>query len=461
MKRTLSTLLEEDLGLPIQFNQDKLTKFEIAEDYLDTLEIYTLKRKKNLLYLAPDTGTKMFAQIFNSKKYKAFEVLASNILLSADNINIFYHINYPVINKYTKQDQLIISETIKITKTKKENIDENCLIFIEYDEHDFGHYGGMYFDKETNNLYTFDSMMQYLTESQEVYSPYMDSFLEIIKKSFNNNFNNFNIYYDITPTERNFSLEITGGTFNKNPFINKSENETYYKDIYILGVDTQNQYCYMWTILYLLSKTVSNLFFQDLYKKIFELDLIPVVVIKIFCYLIVNYFKPIQSNYTSDYNSGIELLKQEDFNEIYRYISSNAEVYSQVFNTFNQNFNIYKINFNLFNMDITTDLKKILIDFNDILKYTILCIPDRQDYEKCIDKNTYYNIILKDDEVHNLLTIVNRNIGIDEDLESLIDKKNIDENTYMFHNEYDEFKYNDVKISKQMYDKQKYKKKRT
>lgn len=406
--------------LPLEYSNKILNHFDItseSERDMDISQLYKLYRfDYNLLSLAPDAGTKMFTWIFNRTEYQMFEILFESIISSNPEYNL-YHIKATNITN-DGNDTITIDGiqmysyvrkkvVVKNLKTNSHINAEKNLIFLEYnDNNDFGHYGGFKYVKSSNQLDLFDSMM--VSTKYEKSGSYEINFRNIVYAVFPE-IENANVNIDISYTPDIFSLEITGGLFEvPNTFINQmdilstyiGQNKYFNIDSYILGVDSQNQYCYMWTILYLISKTqVNPLEFQELYLNIFNMNLLPIVVIKIFCYLLVTKFKPSNINKTSikQYNDNIELLLSDGiFSYLYKFISTNNMLYTECFKNENDTFNLYEINLDeiVDPYSETPNLNELFNHLKNIINSIIVCYANKNMDDK--KHNLYCDLLAQD-----------------------------------------------------------------
>jgi hypothetical protein len=384
----LNELLPEevDLQLPLELNIPLLEKFNMIDPnpkkkkpHIDVSQICNLLLGgQDLNFLYNDGAMQIFTSFFNNSELYAFEILFNNLVNELLNNKVkmqIYHIKKNniqkspfVISKFsniTVKGDLrkvpfstlndVVESVINGTKPNGSGYQDIQPIFnfisgvyvlclFEYDEGTFGHYGTMFFDG-VDTIYNFDSMMHSKSGTVELEYNFNDIF---IKKLFiippGMNFTN-DIFTD--PTTNIYSLEITGGSYNvENPLITYNnpdpeiENEKKFNAFkqYIIGVDNQNQFCYMWAILYILL-TGTNLIkqknnqpvisFIDLHQKIILNKTIPVVAIKIFILILLRYYEPLLDN---GYNEHIRLplIRDTYFMKNFRKFISNSIYYNSV-----------------------------------------------------------------------------------------------------------------------------------
>ncbi len=354
--------------VPLELNTGLLTKFNLNSEedkYLDISQICNyLLGNNNLNFLYHDNATKLFSSIFNNPDYDIFEILVKNLLVEFMHNGIpleFYHIKntvdedeYPFTHYYTtatgvKTDTDTFYKTTK-KKVKKQIIEITnpppfsftanicVLCLFEYDEGSFGHYGAMFFNG-IDTIHIFDSMMKSVNNKIQL-SAY--NFRDIFVKKL---FDTTGLYFvNDLYTEQStkiYSLEITGGSYNvMNPLISKSKARyaNSFKQ-YVLGVDNQNQFCYMWALLYIIINGINIIkekknqplySFIDLHELIIEKNIIPVVAIKSFILLLLKYYMPIVS--TQEYRHVCDLLITEPFFiENFNKIITNNISYNHIF----------------------------------------------------------------------------------------------------------------------------------
>jgi hypothetical protein len=115
-----------------------------------------------------------------------------------------------------------------------------------------------------------------------------------------------------------YSMEITGGCLDVDNEYISSDDKKWKLDMKYLGVDNQNQFCYMWSILYLLFKSADKNF-PEFLKSICDNKKIPLVIIKTFIYGLLKYLKPKYEYISKHLNPFFEM-------HFYTY-TSNALVY--------------------------------------------------------------------------------------------------------------------------------------
>lgn len=167
---------------------------------------------------------------------------------------------------------------IKRRKTTNDVYSPKCIILIvaiDLDSSGVGHYGALYYNKETDSVRVFDSMQIGFG------SAYTPCFKYIAKRIFDTD--NITVPECITSE---MSLQITGGFSDNYPFISPeltfrwnmlSENQ---RRLYSsMATESQNHYCYIWSIWYLHHLLVGKDPFESI-KNIHKYNLDPLIVIK-------------------------------------------------------------------------------------------------------------------------------------------------------------------------------------
>lgn len=368
---------------PLEFNKPLLEKYNIKNDnILDWSQCYNLFFSNyDLNFIYHDNTTKIFSTIFNKIEYYIFETIFMNLILESRKHGIditIYHIKSESTKEKLKSqsDTTIIYEVkqfyfdsainnisiLNINITKKilsQKIDlipgKIILCLFEYVENEeFGHYGTMYYDG-IDKIHIFDSMM-YSTRNTVVQYNNDIFFDKFITKLFNIDTTKHNIIYDIyTDTSDNiYSFEITGGSYYvENQLLLKNK----LKGIgglsqYIIGVDNQNQYCYMWGILNL----ILNIYFKieqkdstfiKFHQFLIDKKYIPVVIIKLFLSILILHYKPI-NYYIIDYNLIIKkyLLDEPFFTKNFNKFITNNLNYNEIHTDENPVFKSYSFTIN-------------------------------------------------------------------------------------------------------------------
>ena len=347
--------------LPIALSPDHVENYDI-EDRLDFLEYYHLCYNPHFLY--PIDTTKMFTRKFkDNESIDPFEMIYDHILKE-----------YPLIQLYLLriEDQ---DEKIELTEYRKNGnrntyfpivqsrIDDSTVtkvIFIENQQsNEFGHYGVIFYDSNTGIYSYFDSMVSY-DGNGNVSSAYFDSFVEAFQEYFGDKtviIDGDDIYRECP----NSSLEIIGGEIRlTNPYteyilindgILEEKTNDFYMNQTIMGVDTQNQYCFMWGFAYAFAKlnalSVENKGWSQLFRKMTcDRSVIPVCFIKFFSSFIVNWMgdKSDRSKIGRERNSAYKTLMDDDlFHYFYNSFISNKKVYRECFddNDDNNTFHLF------------------------------------------------------------------------------------------------------------------------
>jgi hypothetical protein len=376
--------------LPLEYNEYLINKYKLDRDQvLDFSQIYSLIYSNfNLNFLYHDNATNIFSSTFNNTDYEIFEILIYNLLYECQQNNktvYFYHIinkdgeSEYKINEYNSINLTMKSHIIDIQpKFNKKNPKflpplinltqgTYVLCLFEFDQNDFGHYGTMFYDGNTT-IYIFDSMMQSCKQKITTSYNFEDIF---VKKIFNVTGKNINYNIHCDDTDNIYSLEITGGSYNvHNKNINNLKNKQNQLNQYIMGVDNQNQFCYMWSFLNIILN-ITRIFnpaiidFPNLHKKIIDNDIIPVVAIKSFILLLLTYYIP--PLYLDKYNIVRTLLTGEQFfNDNFRKIITNHINYKSIYNDNFTDFFSVQFNFKK-HYSQTNNFQQLCLIFIDVL----------------------------------------------------------------------------------------------
>jgi hypothetical protein len=337
------------MDLPLEFRSDFSTHgFRVKDRYIDLYQSYVLMRNAGRVELLhPDGATKLFSSYYNNERFGVFESFLTDI--SRSGFRLFHLIRtmveiaeetYEQRTQLRQYDPRTRKFTI-VTKSSKIPLDAtNTIIMIEYGEEDvgFGHYGACYIsDIKPKIISIYDSMMYAESADIEATSDYLDLFIALVSKYFNTE--DFDFEPDYYPG--GYSCELTGGSLGlKNDYITKANGSLEWTlDNYVMGVDNQNQFCYMWTILYIVSKTAGyrhpDVDFLNIHRLMYEHKIIPVAFIKTF----------ISYTFCIDYirDNFSKLLRNDFFHTFFGTITSNGTNYNDVFNTENTAFTLCKV----------------------------------------------------------------------------------------------------------------------
>ncbi len=401
--------------LPIEFNPSVLKRFGISKDnFIDVTQICNLWYSGgDLNFVYPDNATKLFTTIFNNPDSKIFEIIIYNLLVELSQYRIpliFYKIkrlagsdNFEIEIFNNTSFTRITTSTVTITLSETDSLDHlspldataHVMCLFEYDENDFGHYGSMFYNAGTNVINIFDSMMKSIqtkvTQSYNFFDLFINKLFDVKGK-----IKIFDIYKE--KSDNIYSLEITGGSlYVKNAYIlNKIDDQTARLNAfkqYLMGVDNQNQFCYMWAFLNIIFNTVllidnvklannkettnpvtelrlPDYSFANLHRFLIRRDIIPVVSIKTFILLLIKYYIPTQ-DFDDKYRSYIHMLRTNDFfMQNFKKIITNKIGYSQIFSDPSHNFVSFTFN-------VQPEVEATFLpthNFSDIMRYFYMSI---------------------------------------------------------------------------------------
>jgi len=353
--------------LPIALSPSHIKNYEL-EDRLDFLEYYHVCYNPHFLY--PIDTTKMFTIKFkDNPSIDPFEMIYDHILKEYPSVQLYLlriedqenqkeHIELSEYKK-TGKGKNAINNDVATEKLRIEDQSVTKVIFIENQQsNEFGHYGIIFYDSNTRIYSYFDSMVSY-DGNRNVSSAYFDRFVEVFQRYFGRDKTVVIEEDDIYRECPNSSLEIIGGEIRlTNPYTEKFHNQLleektneFYMNQTIMGVDTQNQYCFMWGFAYTFAKlnALSNRErgWSQLFRKMTcDRSVIPVCFIKFFSSFIVNWMgdKSDKSAIGRKRNSAYKTLMDDDlFHYFYNSFISNKKVYRECFddNDDNNTFHLF------------------------------------------------------------------------------------------------------------------------
>jgi hypothetical protein len=350
--------------LPIALCKKEIKEFNL-ENRIDFLEYYHTCYNPHFLY--PIDTTKMFTIKFKDNlDIDAFEMIYDKIQEEFPTIDLYQlqirdmdfkdleQLTFIKDGKYWHKLSEYDSGSYKeIKDSKLYNVNKTKIFFIENRSSvNFGHYGIIFYDGHNKHYSYFDSMLIYNNMDNNVTSPYVPKFINSFQYYFKDQ---LTIYIDEMNEYKKCShscLEVTGGEIRlRNRYTNhllekgKIINDNYvnfYTNQTIMGVDSQNQYCYMWGFAYVFAKLCSSSGWTKLFEKITcEKSIIPVCFIKYFSSFIINWLRDsryLKKERNNAYNS---LVKNSLFYNFYNSFISNSNIYRECFNVDNDIFNLY------------------------------------------------------------------------------------------------------------------------
>lgn len=396
--------------LPIALSPSHIENYDI-EDRIDFLEYYHVCYNPHFLY--PIDTTKMFTRKFkDNQSIDPFEMIYDHILKEYPSVQLYL---LRIEDNEDQDEHIELSEYKKTGGKNSKNTRNNYVateesriydqsvtkvIFIENQQsNEFGHYGIIFYNSKTGIYSYFDSMVSY--DGENVRSAYFDRFVWAFQYYFGDKtvvIEEDDIYRD--PECPNSSLEIIGGEIRlTNPYTEKFHNQLledkaneFYMNQTIMGVDTQNQYCFMWGFAYTFAKlnalSEENKGWLQLFRKMTcERSVIPVCFIKFFSSFIVNWMgdKSDRSQIGKNRISSYKTLMDDDlFHYFYNSFISNSKVYRECFDDNDDN--------NIFHLFIN---KKGLDVLNSGKIYTIHEIVDAL-FEFCDGEEYSKNVVIQD-----------------------------------------------------------------
>lgn len=332
---------------------------------LDTTKIFTIKFKDN-------QDIDAYGMIFDkiSKEYKDVDIYLLQIHDTSNNIPDDEKKEYDEV-KF--DGGYVYTKFTKMNNTKSRVKKPRTIVFIENIQNtEFGHYGVIFYDGQ--EYYYFDSM---LSGGANPRSAYLRKFVYCtdvyfeLKKEFIIIGEGKDGIYD--KCQHN-SLEIIGGEITlPNMYtahllrgldsINGDDIE-FYTNLTFMGPDTQNQYCFMWTFLYIfiLLESGADGWRSFLKSVVCDQHIVPICLIKYFCTFIVKLLGNGNAKTKKVYR---ELMAEPLFVNFFNSFISNSLNYEHCFNKANNVFHLY---LNTWGVDVMNN-NKTNYTIKDIVGY--------------------------------------------------------------------------------------------
>lgn len=311
--------------------------FGIEDDTLDFFEYYNLAYNPNFLMV--HDATKIFTNLYkDNREIHPFGMVYSKILREFPDCNVYELVIDDEKNKTTLRQFCGSGKYKSVKKVKSDKNSKNKqIVFIENRHNSFaGHYGVIFSDG--GNHHYFDSMLH-----QDGTSAYFESFTT----AFHSYFPCAKpIIVDSVP----FSFEIVGGEVSiENPYLYSLQNSTdFFVKQTLLGVDTQNPYCFMWGMLWAMMRLCGNKKTDEIVADISSNSIIPVSLIKYFSSFVIGMMKdhdPIETVKVNRERKRVYKLLTESprFYSFFNTFVSNASRYDECFDLKNSEFKMYTI----------------------------------------------------------------------------------------------------------------------
>ena len=328
----MSAQIFKPLPLMSDRQLQQYSPYVLDERYLDAAELYSLARTEHISSLYPDSCTKLVTFFYKDIVGEAIFEKTARHAHDKNGSRIYYIEICDVEEKDTGVVKRYNPNTNKFEKVVNYELVENTAVIMEIDQGGFGHFCGAHY--KDGVFYVFDSMM-YSTGSA-VEADYFEYWEKYLKKVFGSG--KFTIemdfYFQKGGKLKSYSCEITGGSLEvENYYSSSVKNQTmeFFADSVFLGVDNQNQYCWMWTIFYLLTKTMEPGYdWLVFHKMIIEKNIIPVVFIKLFASLAIMS------------NGPAKLRSSRFFKKYFNTVMTNSLTYRETFDPSNTDFSLMK-----------------------------------------------------------------------------------------------------------------------
>jgi superfamily II DNA or RNA helicase len=388
--KTVASVAPSLLSLvPIELTQKQKYKTTFGIDYikeeddhLDLMQALCVRYTNSIYGPIPDNTAKIFSRIYNHEDYKAFETYFEQIRRIGD-VDIIL-LSLEQSSSHDKVDCTHSSVRIKASsKTPLSSLKNLTLIMCSLNEGSFGHYGIFVFDPSTpDRVYYYDSML----DSNRNDNHYFIKFKTRIGKHF---VLPATVIIDFPSSPPSggygprtvYSMEITGGDVDViNPYVPsltepyKGKEKEWCIKLQALGSDNQNQFCYMWSILYMLCKVIflkkekTTMDWMDFIRQVCSRQILPLIVIKTFIQITKNVMRP----EIRDIWTRIPMLSQ-----YFPLVTTNATSYKDCFDMSKDEFDLYNIQFhhtsgpNLIDAwkQLSTHLKDIRLEKADLSTY--------------------------------------------------------------------------------------------
>jgi len=334
--------MQEYLPIPLQQQQQFIPT---DEKYLDFADLYSIYSTHHISSLYPDSATKMITKVWKDCPHlddSIFTLVAAQIATKSRE-NKIYYIQLTVEDEDETIEKKMFKSGVFVDFTNKTLLTNNTFIILSYqdDSIGFGHYCGVYVKDE--EIYMYDSMMK--NTGAEIESDYIDTFKQLLRDCFTIpapfKFE-IDYYFQASTSILDFySFEITGGELSYPNLYSiatfKKQNLKFVADSIILGSDGQNQYCWMWTLLYLLIKASDIIEWQEFQTIVWGKNIIPVSLIKLFISLLLKVESPTKLLGTSKTASF--------FKQYFNSVMSNAPTYRETFDSRNKEFILWQSKF--------------------------------------------------------------------------------------------------------------------
>jgi len=371
---TLSPTAGASPVLPPEFRKWINETFGIQNTTLDIYQAATIYLTQSVAMAIPITANGIVNHVYNQEKSHLIEKVINMLQETFNRERQTERFRFIHITRDQARSVSVASyPDLRLDPLR----DDDCIcVYMEIEQSDgFGHFGAFFYDG--SSLSFFDSMLTGKT------GPYLDEFVRILKT----NIRFFQKTKDVIVDYKDeyYSMEDTGGqndVFNSRLKGKKATNRWFLESL-LLGTDAQNQYCYMWAVMYLICKTLHYCKgYEDWIQLIghaTDKKIIPLVIVKIFVMM------------TSSLNQFREfgpLWKNRFVSRWYPCFTSNSTDYDETIDPANTGFKIYRINLNKKYMN-KTSLTPCWESFVHLIKnghieYTDASIPATDKYQNAL-----------------------------------------------------------------------------
>jgi len=331
--------MPEYLPIPLQQQQQFIPT---DEKFLDFADLYSIYSTRHISSLYPDSATKMITKVWKDCQNldeSIFTLVADQIFKKSRDNKIYFIELTKHFDGTESIEKKIFKSGSFVPFTKKSELSNLTFIILSYqdDTIGFGHYCGVYL---TNNvIYMYDSMMK--NTGTVIESDYIELFTQLLQDSFTiprSVIFTVDYYFQSTSSILDFySFEITGGDISyPNLYLSstfKKQRVKFMANSILLGSDGQNQYCWMWTLLYLLIKASDTMEWQEFQMMVWQKNIVPVSLIKLFISLLLKVESPPKLLGASK--------SANFFKQYFNSIMSNAPTYRETFEIRNKDFTLW------------------------------------------------------------------------------------------------------------------------
>jgi hypothetical protein len=283
----------------------------ISYGYLDNMQKDLIFNHDGLDLVLIENANEIFRQFIMDGNDMRLELLLqkigceyeNSIYLRSDTVDIKQDEQGEWMMESSKYNKKVIRKYIEdaTRKIKKSKVNKSTIIYTIFGMNlgEGGHYGALVCDIKHRVVHIFDSMSgDYKDGNSTLISGTQDCFLKLAYKIFNSK-EILDILFKKTKSEFAFKckpvnvkymLQPTGGFEDFiSPELENIEDEKLQRNINIQHTDSQNHFCYIWSILFIQIYLRGKMkLFKSFIEDMKEKDIIPLTVIKQYIMGLVN-----------------------------------------------------------------------------------------------------------------------------------------------------------------------------